>query len=178
MLEVEGLLGEKTYKQFMASAAIEPDSWRPRILQLITDLRYTPERFATPVDWLGHARALLQPSLLPGGRSIAQRLPMRDDLGTLLSVPPAVLCPGRTVHSVKGLEFPGACVVLTSGTAKRILDYIEDGQHPEIAEEARVLYVGASRAMQLLAIAVPQSQKDRLASLLGMTGTLTETIAI
>jgi len=178
VLEVEGHLGEKTYKQFIASGAIEPDSWRPRILQLIAELRYTPERFATPQAWLERARALLQPSLLPGGRSIAQRLPMRADLGTMLSTPPATLCPGRTVHSVKGLEFPAVCVVLTSTTAGRILDYIERGQHPEMAEEARILYVGASRAMQLLAIAVPQSQKDRLASLLGRTGTLTETLAI
>ena len=74
------------------------------------------------------------------------------------------------------MEFPAVCVVMSSVTAKGILDFLT-GTTPEIDnEEARKIYVGASRAKRLLAIAVPRTQAGRLRDL--MAGMDAEVIVI
>lgn len=83
----------------------------------------------------------------------------------------------RTIHSVKGLEFPAVCVVTTAATLKGILDFLETGTPMEKAEDARELYVAASRAQKLLVFASPRTQADRFVSHLRKQGaevTLTE----
>lgn len=59
-------------------------------------------------------------------------------------------------------------MVLTKNKAKSILDVLEgkSAGDPEIEDEARKIYVGASRAERLLAIALPKIQAPRLAALL------------
>jgi DNA helicase II / ATP-dependent DNA helicase PcrA len=54
-------------------------------------------------------------------------------------------------------------------TAKGILDFLSAGISVTDNEEARKIYVGASRAQRLLAIAIPKSQASRLVSLLRVT---------
>lgn len=78
----------------------------------------------------------------------------------LAAVPSATAMP-RTIHSVKGMEYPAVCVVTTS-TLKGILDYLETGERDDKAEDARKLYVSASRAEKLLVIAAPKGQAERL----------------
>lgn len=170
MLELEGHTADKTYHQHISDAEIEPGSWRPRALVLVDALRYDPTRFATPVAWLNHARDLLAPLLPVNGLSINRRLRRNADLAKALScAPPSGHC-ARTIHSVKGMEFPAVCVVMSSRTAKGILDYLSTGRPVASSEEARKIYVGASRAQRLLAIATPKSQAARLVSLLQTTG--------
>ena len=70
----------------------------------------------------------------------------------------------QTIHSVKGMEFPAVCVVTTAKTLGAILDYLENGTPADKAEEARELYVAASRAQKLLVFAVPATLVDRFAT--------------
>lgn len=170
MLEIEGHIVDKTYHQYVAEAEIETGSWRPRVLCLVDALRYDPIRFPTPDAWLDGARRLLAPLLPADGSSINQRLRRNDDLPKALSCAPPSGHSARTIHSVKGMEFPAVCVVISPRTAKGILDYLSTGSPAESSEEARKVYVGASRAQRLLAIAAPKSQAGHLVSLLQATG--------
>ena len=72
----------------------------------------------------------------------------------------------------------GVCVVMTKQTAKRIIDFLETGAKPEHAEEAREIYVAASRAKRLLVLAVPSSQAARLVAHLATTGTTVESLTL
>jgi len=177
-LELEGHTADKTYHQHIADAGIEPGTWRPRALGLVDALRYDPGRFATADAWHDHARGLLAPLLPTGGRSINQRFRRNADLAKALSwAPPSGHC-ARTIHSVKGREFPAVCVVMSSRTAKGILDYLMTGAPAASSEEARKIYVGASRAQRLLVIAAPKSQAARLASLFQATGATVLPVAL
>jgi DNA helicase-2/ATP-dependent DNA helicase PcrA len=170
VLEIEGRAGRKTYHQHIAAEDIRPDAWRPHILLLLRELRYDPAIFSSADAWHERAKELLAPFLPSGGQTIAQRLRRNQELGTALAVAPKSSPPARTIHAVKGMEFPAVCVVMTVATAKGIIDYLETGSPAEQAESAREIYVAASRAERLLVIAAPKSQADRLAAHLATTG--------
>jgi hypothetical protein len=68
------------------------------------------------------------------------------------------------------MEFPAVCVVLTARTAGNILDLLEGVTSTGADEDVRELYVGASRAERLLAIAIPKSRASRLKVLLANGG--------
>jgi DNA helicase-2/ATP-dependent DNA helicase PcrA len=168
VLEIEGRAGRKTYHQHITAEGIRPDAWRPYILSLLRELRYDPAVFPNANAWHERAKELLAPSLPLGGQTIAQRLRRNQELSAALAVAPKSSPPARTIHSVKGMEFPAVCVVMT--VAKGIIDYLETGNPANQAEDARKIYVAASRAERLLAIATPKSQADRLAAHLATTG--------
>ena len=98
--------------------------------------------------------------------TINQRLKGHADLRAALARAPTNSSPARTIHSVKGQEFPGVCVVMTTKTAGAIIDLLEGKFLTGADEETRKIYVGASRAERLLAIAVPKSRSARLQTLL------------
>jgi hypothetical protein len=52
------------------------------------------------------------------------------------------------------MEFPAVCVVMSPSTAKGIVDFLATDVANGDNEEARNIYVGASRAQRLLAIAL------------------------
>jgi superfamily I DNA/RNA helicase len=100
----------------------------------------------------------------------------REDLHTFLKAPSAASwqalgddkAPGTytagTIHSVKGKEFTSTIVVLpeklhADDANRHALDHWEGGTQSELR---RVLYVGASRAQQLLILAVHANHKDRI----------------
>lgn len=172
MLELGGGMRGRTYHQYLADMDISPDSWRPAALALAHALKFSPERFATAEAWHDEARRLLA-SLLPAdGPTINQRLRRNGDLDKALSVAPPSGHAARTIHSVKGMEFPAICVVISPSTAKGIVDFLT-GDAAVDNEEARKIYVGASRAQRLLAIALPQTQAPRLRDLMvGMGGSV------
>ncbi|KQX52573.1 hypothetical protein ASE71_33050 [Ensifer sp. Root954] len=172
MLELGGGMGGRTYHQHLADAEVSPESWRPAALALAQALKFSPERFATAEAWHDEARRLLAPLLPAGGLSINQRLRRNGDLDKALSVAPPSGHAARTIHSVKGMEFPAICVVMSPSTAKGIVDFLT-GDGAIDNEEARKIYVGASRAQRLLAIALPRTQAPRLRDLMvGMGGSV------
>jgi len=177
MLELSGRMGGKTYHQYLADGDVAPDAWRPDALALAQALRFSPERFATAEAWHDEARRLLAPLLPADGPSINQRLRRNADLEKALSVAPATGHPARTIHSVKGMEFPAICVVMSPSTAKGIIDFLTGGAAGD-NEEARKIYVGASRAQHLLAIAVPRTQAPRLRNLMVGMGGAVELVAL
>ncbi len=177
MLELGGQLDGQTYHQHIVDSEIGPESWRPEALALVQALRFTPDRFATAEAWHDEARRLLAPLLPAGGLSINQRLRRNGDLDKALSVAPAAGHPARTIHSVKGMEFPAICVVMSPRTAKSIIDFLAGAAHGD-NEEARKIYVGASRAQRLLAIALPKTQAPRLQGLMAGMGGSVELISL
>lgn len=177
MLELGGQLDGKTYHQHLVDGEVGPESWRPEALTLVQALRFTPDRFATAEAWHDEARRLLAPLLPAGGQSINQRLRRNRDLDKALSVAPAVGHPARTIHSVKGMEFPAICVVMSPRTAKSIIDFLAGAVHVD-NEEARKIYVAASRAQRLLAIALPKKQAPRLQGLMVAMGGSVELISL
>jgi DNA helicase-2/ATP-dependent DNA helicase PcrA len=164
VLEIEKRMGPKTYHQYLAAEGIEPADWRPRIIKLVRELRYDPALYRDPDAWLSRARALLAAHLPPGGQSISQRLRRNPGLAAALAVPPTTTLSALTIHAVKGMEFPGVCVVMTVSTAQKILDYLDTGAPSDASEEVRKIYVAASRAERLLVIAAPRKHAERLAA--------------
>jgi superfamily I DNA/RNA helicase len=177
MIEIRGGMGGRTYHQHLAATGEEPDSWRPHALAIAEELRFSPERFATADAWLDRARQLLEP-LMPaeGEQTINQRLRRNGDLAAALSVAASNGHPCLTIHSVKGMEFPAVCVVMSPSTAKGIVDFLTAAGGDD-NEEARKIYVGASRAQRLLAIALPRTQAARMRELIaGMGGDVTTVV--
>lgn len=177
MLELGGGMGGKTYHQHLTDTDVSPESWRPAALALAQALKFSPERFATAEAWHDEARRLLAPLLPAGGPSINQRLRRNGDLDKALSVAPPSGHAARTIHSVKGMEFPAICVVMSPSTAKGIVDFLT-GDAAVDNEEARKIYVGASRAQRLLAIALPRTQAPRLRDLMAGMGGSVDLIAL
>ena len=177
VLELGGKLGEKTYHQYIAAENLKPEDWRPAIMELLQSLQFDPVRDADAEAWLNHARTNMTPYLGANSGSIAQKLRRHQALAAILASKPMSSLSARTIHSVKGMEFPGVCVVLSSTTCKDIVDYLTTGQPVQSAEGARKLYVAASRAERLLVIAVPKSQGARLVAHIKKTGAeLTEVV--
>ncbi len=155
------------YHRYIQGTGLDDGRWRPALLELARSLKYDPAE--GEMAWLLKARAALSPDYVaPTGINL--RLKGTKDLKNALAAAPAKSCSSRTIHSAKGLEFPAVCVVLTTKTAGKIMDLLEGTANPAIEEEARKIYVSASRAQKLLAMAVPASQCDRLATHLAKSG--------
>lgn len=158
------------YHGYVASTGSEDGRWRPAIIETASALRYSPSTDAA--SWLANARSVLGPGLVASG-TIGQRLRSNSELGTALASPPPESHPARTIHSAKGMEFPAVCVVLTSRKAGDILAHLEGTGSPDAAEDARKIYVAASRAQRLLVVAAPKSRVVRLETLLNGCGCAT-----
>lgn len=174
ILDLGQLIQDGTYHQYVVTANLNERAWVPQAVGIAQSLRFNPVLHQSADLWHANAKAVLEPFAAPSGRTISQQLPKNRHLATALASPVGTLPPARTIHSVKGMEFPAVCVVLTKNFTKGILDYLETGMPTERAEEARKLYVAASRAERLLCLAVPRSQADRLAKLLQSVGAAVE----
>ena len=155
------------YHRHVVAEGLEDGRWRPAIIAAATALRFTSGMSAD--EWLNKARSALEPGLVKSG-GIKLRLRASNDLMTALATPPADAHPTRTIHSAKGLEFPAVCVVMTSKKAGGITEHLEGVAGSEFAEDARKIYVAASRAERLLVIAIPKSRAKRLETLLQGNG--------
>ena len=162
-LELEGRLGGLTYGQYLVDNEIEATEWRSLVVSLLRALRFEPATHPNARAWHNAAKELLAKQLvIDGGRSVAQLLPWTAGLDAVLAPTQASSPQPGTIHSIKGLEFPSVCVVTTSPVLGGVLDFLESGEPTDRAEDARKLYVAASRAERLLVIAAPRSQAERL----------------
>lgn len=178
ILELQGLLSEKSYHQCLIAHDLKPDEWRPQILQLLRTLQFDPKIYADANAWHDRAKQLLRPFLPVCSPSISQKLKKNKDIVNILALAPAECPPAKTIHSVKGREFVAVCVVTVPQTFKSILDYLETGTPAKMAETARELYVAASRAQRLVAIATPRSQSGRFAAHLRTAGAAVKVVNI
>lgn len=170
ILEIEGRLSNQSYHQCLVKHDLKPDQWRPQILQILRALRYDPGIYINADTWHKRAKELLSHFLPNGSPSISQKLKKNNVIEDVLKIAPATYPPAKTIHSVKGSEFPAVCVLTVPQTLKGVLDYLETGEPVEKAETARELYVAASRAQRLLVIATPSSQSARMVTHLRKAG--------
>lgn len=61
-----------------------------------------------------------------GGPSISQKLRNEARLENVLGAEPSTNLQARTIHEVKGKEYPAVCVVITTASLKSILTHLED----------------------------------------------------
>jgi len=155
-------LNERTYHQVVSEDGLEALNWRGQIVKILQLLRFDAAAGNTKDEWIARARHALS-TFLPAGRgTIAQKLrnlPQLDDILRSVSAPGLS---ARTIHEVKGKQYQGVCVVLTTAKMKGILTHLETEPDKNMAEDARELYVAASRAQKLLVFACPKSQSERL----------------
>lgn len=177
VLEIGGKLTDQTYHQHVAEALLNDTNWRAEVIAIARQLKYDPAVFRDAAEWHTKAKQVLAPYHGHAGRTIGQTLQNSAELLSVL-MPSKKAAPPRTIHSVKGREYPGVCVVLTTSSAKGILEYLETGAPAERAESAREIYVAASRAERFLAIAVPKSQAKRLEAHLTKTGAKVEIVTV
>ena len=73
-----------------------------------------------------------------------------------------------TVHEAKGREYAAVCLVIPPNRAptNRTNALFDAWETRTDSEPKRVIYVGATRAMQLLCLAIPQSVTDRTRQIL------------
>ena len=162
-LELEGHLTGTSYHEYLSINEIEPGSWRPRVIALLRELRFDPANNADPKAWHAAAKKVIMKHLtIPGSQSVSQKLKWHTSIATALQAAPSDAVMPRTIHSVKGAEFPAVCVITTASTLKGILNFLKTGSPTERAEDARKLYVAASRAQRMLVIAAPKSQASGL----------------
>lgn len=165
LLEIEGVLSGRSYHQYIQEHEIDPLSWRAGAISLLRNLKFGQDRFADARAWHSHAKEVVAQCVKPeAAGTIGQRLKWNDSLGSVLAAPSAHDAGAQSIHSVKGMEFPAVCVVTTARTLGGILDFLENRAPADKAEEARELYVAASRAEKLLVFAVPASQAERFSA--------------
>ncbi|MDE0702922.1 MAG: ATP-dependent helicase [Rhodospirillaceae bacterium] len=165
LLNLDGCLAHTSYRQYLSDNEIEATSWRPRVITLLRDLRFDPVKYTDAKEWHTAAKKIVERCLIaPDKKSVSQKLRWNEAIVNALYEAPKNAAMPRTIHSVKGMEFPAVCVVTTASTLKKILDFLETGNPEESAENARKLYVAASRAQRLLVFAAPKSQAQRLSN--------------
>ena len=177
VLQVRGEISNTgNYSTHVMAKGLDDGRWRPEIIAIGQALKVLAGEHAE--DWLKRARALLHPNLV-GPSSIAQRLRSDKKLAAVLAEAMPTALPAKAIHAVKGLQFPAVCVVLTGKTSGDILNVLtgtESAAKP--VEEARKIYVAASRAERLLAIAVPKSRAAALKGVLDSGGANAQILAI
>lgn len=177
VLQVRGIIANASdYTNHMSAGGSDDGRWRPEIIAVGQALKVSPGENAD--EWLKRARALLG-SDLTGTSSIGHRLRSNEKLAAMLAEASPTALPARAIHAVKGLEFPAVCVVLTVKTAGGILDVLNGTEtDAKLVEEARKIYVAASRAERLLAIAAPKSRAAALKAILDVGGRATQIVAL
>jgi DNA helicase II / ATP-dependent DNA helicase PcrA len=176
-LQVQGAIANAgDYAAHLIATGSDDGRWQSEVIALGQALKVSPGETAD--DWLKRARSMLGKDLV-GSSKIGQRLRSNDKLATVLSEVSPTALPAKAIHSVKGLEFPAVCVVLTARTAGGILDVLSGAvADAETVEEARKIYVAASRAERLLAIATPKSRAAALKAILEVGGHAVEVVAL
>jgi hypothetical protein len=114
-------------------------------------------------SWADRARALVAGLIvLPIEKTIKQVLPSGNGWHEALNAPPSIDVPCATVHEAKGRDYEAVCLVLDKNSS----DAVGDWEARVSSEALRVLYVGATRAKQMLAIAAPDDLLDRVEAIL------------
>ncbi|QKV80779.1 UvrD-helicase domain-containing protein [Amycolatopsis sp. Hca4] len=173
--------GDRSVEAICDSIGI--DVWRLRQLAGQLAVALPDVDHCTFADWCRKANdhlKLLPPQ--PGMTRLDQsgRLSATGDLKNktpraasgLLSSGSVTPVRASVVHQMKGEEEDAVLVIVPSDTrTDSLVNAWTTGEHPTgIAENLRVLYVAATRARRLLAIAMPVDAQNRIAALLKLKG--------
>ena len=104
---------------------------------------------------------------LPEGRTIKNffRTPSKSEWSELLQVKRDIVLRASAIHEVKGLEFAAVCVVIPLHPS-RTQELFDLWEKREEGESKRVVYVGVTRAKDLVSIAVPGAHVQKLLDIL------------
>ncbi len=119
LLHVGGCLEGKTLHQYISDEGLEAVSWRGHVLKILRILKFDASRGDSRVEWLGRVHQEFAPFIQNSGKTVAQLFRNEAAVDNILEVSPVSELIPATVHEVKGQEFEGVCVVLTT-TAKGI----------------------------------------------------------
>ena len=177
VLQVRGEISSAgAYSTHVSTSGLRDGRWRPEIIAVGQTLKVLAGENAE--DWLKRARALLGSGLV-GPASIGQRLRFNDKLSAVLTEASLTALPASAIHAVKGLEFPAVCVVLTVPTFGNVLNVLTGAETAiKPVEEARKIYVAASRAQRLLAFAAPKNRAAALKGILDLGGHAAQIVAL
>ncbi len=170
MMAISGKLDGKTYHQALSEEGLETLNWRGQVFKILQSIRFNPEAGDNREEWVARAQNEFHAFLPPDSGTIAQKLRNQKKLDDILGVVPVSDLNARTIHEVKGKQYQGICVVLTTAKANGILTHLENEPDDSNAEDVRELYVAASRAEKLLAIACPKVQSKRLEDHISQSG--------
>lgn len=155
------------------------DSWRLRQLAAQLAAGLPDVDHGTFAEWCRDANLKLGQLPPQPGMKRLDRTGILSATGTLKNKTPRVASGVRSpgsgvptrasvVHQIKGEEEEAVLVIVPSeDRSGALVDAWTTGNHPQdVAENLRVLYVAATRAQRLLAIALPGEARDRIAALL------------
>jgi DNA helicase II / ATP-dependent DNA helicase PcrA len=177
ILQVRGEISNAgAYSTHVMNDGLDDGRWRPEVIAIGQALKVIAGESAE--DWLKRARALLDSNLV-GTSSIGQRLRYNQKLAAVLAEASPTALPAKAIHAVKGLEFLAVCVVLTVKTSGAILNVLTGAESAtKPVEEARKIYVAASRAERLLAIAIPKNRAAALKAILDVGGRAVQIVTL
>ena len=169
VLQIENVLRTKeniiSYQEYILMNNLDISQWRPKILKITKDLQFSKEKYKDSKEWLEYARTVLNPLVPPNSdRTINQLLSYDEKLDSVFTEKVFLNHPTRSIHSVKGMEFPAVCLVIGMSCSK-LFDQIEN-ENQSSNEDLQKYYVAVTRAEKLLVIAVPKSKSHRLTKLL------------
>lgn len=174
--------GEMTPDHAAEEGGIDFRWLRTEALRLLGDLARAPLVDTPGQRWIEVARRVVGAARPPTGkaflRSAQQVLP--ETTGFVLPMPTSHgvhgLLSAATVHSVKGREFDAVLLVLPRD--KRTAEVIQAWEERADDEARAVLYVAATRARRLLALAMPSELLGRLQTLAARDGAMCEIVPV
>jgi hypothetical protein len=109
--------------------------------------------------------------ILPKGKTIKAffRKPTKSEWSELLQVKRDIALRASAIHEVKGQEFAAVCVVIPLHPSRTDELFAMWEKRTE-GEPKRVVYVGVTRARDLIAVAVPGSHVQKLLDILAKNG--------
>lgn len=147
--------------------------FRRQVMGFVMALPKTcPENEADRDAWIACVREQIEKHgfKMPEGKTIRATFPKppRDTWLKLLEAPAALNLRSGTIHNAKGREYKAVCVVIPPCRAplRRTTALFDAWEAGTDLEAKRVIYVGATRAEAMLAIAVPRAFADRCVALL------------
>ncbi|WP_300645790.1 UvrD-helicase domain-containing protein [Nocardioides sp.] len=165
MCELGG--GEESEADYLESRGLTERSLAERCLRIATELQPPfggpPSRFKTELSELLRAHQVLTCNLS------MLRTPSGDEWPVRPSQNESALR-HATIHGFKGLQQRAVALILPKAQAGSQDDGIDQWLSDQPGESRRVLYVGASRAQELLILATHESRKNEVVAKLTKDG--------
>jgi hypothetical protein len=174
------ILGKRNSNEPLSSA-IERCGMNRRVLRrqaltLVMSLSRTCDGTEASRDaWVADLRNMFRDMGIvpPQGQTLNRAIsrPRGTDWALHLGAPQQGRLPFDTIHNAKGGEYEGVCVVIPPDDHRRFTTELFDAWASRSDHEpARVIYVGVTRAMRLLAVAVPESHLPQFVAILDAAG--------